>query len=252
MRLDTFDFLSLPEDEAPMTLQVALIAKDGFVIASDTKAFAGGESIAPFSKRHLVLRSAKTRKILISETGNVVVAFSGNQAVQNIAHHLVENLNGIENPVSQNQLESITNALLGNYIPEIRPKGPTLAVVFPHQGALSTLWEVSFYGQAFLTPMTNRLIMGDRANPAIFFVERYCGDEIDKSLDSLTLMAAHMVLEGHPFNPSCVAGLDVVVSRNGEKPTFLDEKELLALCDKSDRIHKLLIDNFQAAGTREA
>ena len=60
-------------------------------------------------------------------------------------------------------------------------------------------------------------------------VERgYCHSSIysKRSCDELIRLAAFTILYGHLFNPSNVAGLDVLVGRDAEEPKFLEESDL--------------------------
>src|SRR5207245_8981845 len=72
--------LSLDFQEEPMTLQVALIGKDGFVLASDKK------DVAELWSR----RTSETRKILVSEKRDLVCAFSGHPLLSAAATRLLE------------------------------------------------------------------------------------------------------------------------------------------------------------------
>jgi 20S proteasome alpha/beta subunit len=233
----TFDFHQ-EEEELNMTLQVALVGKDGFVIASDTKASAGGDSIKPFSKDYRMYRSAETRKIVVSEDKTLVCAFSGHQTVSYVSSRLIRYVN--ENPgVDMSQrLEVVLQDLFATLDDNVQlaTKGD-LIVAIPAVGG--RLWDASFGGGAVCCQETfDRVIGGDFANSAIYFPQAY--HSTDRSVDELTMLAAHTIIEGGLRNPMTVGGLDVLVSKNDEKPRFLEETELQLLWDRSEDIHNAL------------
>ena len=223
------------QDEPTMTLQVALVGTDGIVLASDTKATAGGGPEVPFSSRHLMIRTGTTEKILTNDA--IICAVSGNAAVVSIARELLrampKRLGGDIEKNLADLLQIETETILENFGLREHASGQ-LIVVAP---GISKLWEVGFGAKiSWVNVFSDRVIGGDRGNPAIFWIERYYSKE--KSVDELTMLAAHAVLEGHFLNPSYVAGLNILVCRNSKGSHFLDDGELHALCDHSERIHK--------------
>jgi 20S proteasome alpha/beta subunit len=231
-------FNSLQEEELNMTMQVAMVSKDGFVIASDTKASAGGDSVKPFSKDYRKYRSAETRKIVVSSDNTLVCAFSGNQIVSNVAHRLIRSVN--ENPGVDMSgcLEDKLQDLFATFDDNIQSatKG-NLIVAFP--ALTGKLWDASFGGGAVCCQETfDCVIGGDFANSAIYFAQEY--HSINRSVDELTMLAAHTVIESGLRNPTMVGGLDVLVSKNREKARFLEEDELQLLLRRSSEIHDAL------------
>jgi 20S proteasome alpha/beta subunit len=221
------------QEEPTMTLQVALVGKDGFVIASDTQVSSGG---GPVGSRHLMLRTARTEKIFKNE--DIIFAISGNAAVVFIARELLHALHqslgsDVENTLAD-LLQTESDAILAKEIGLRQSASGQLIVAVP---GISKLWEVSFQlGFASVNKFFDKVIGGDRGNSAIFWVERYYSNE--KSVEDLAMLAAHTVLEGHFLNPSVVGGLQVLVCKNGETPRFLNDDELQFLCDRSEVIHK--------------
>src|ERR1039458_4894137 len=66
-----------PHEESDMTLQVAFVARDGIVIASDKKAIGG-------------FGSSKVRKILVEPKNSIVCAFSGDDLSASMAQRLID------------------------------------------------------------------------------------------------------------------------------------------------------------------
>jgi hypothetical protein len=88
--------------------------------------------------------------------------------------------------------------------------------------------------------VSNRLFGGDRGNAGVFFAERFDAEIANRSVDELKLLAALTVLEGGFLNPTGVGGLDVLVSKHGEKPRFLEDEELQPLRDRAESLHNIL------------
>ena len=227
--------IPVQEEELNMTLQVGLVGHDGFVIASDTKAVTGGDSTAggPSTMR----RTGATRKILVSDSGNLVCAFSGNQTIPLVARQLLGLLNDhLGADVEKCLLEKTEQILDAIGAGRLGLSGVLILAV----PGIPKLWEITFayqMGQTFLNTVSNRATGGDRGNPAVFFLERYQDGTTNRSVKELTVLAAHTVLEGHVLNPTTVDGLDVLVSENGGKPRFLGEDELQSLRDRSEALH---------------
>jgi 20S proteasome alpha/beta subunit len=98
------------------------------------------------------------------------------------------------------------------------------------------LWEVIFNGQPFVNSFLDKAIGGDSINTAVFLIERYYGGQ-ETPVEDLKILAVHTVLEGHALNPSMVGGVDVVVSKHGEKPRLLTDEEVRSLRERSTEIH---------------
>jgi 20S proteasome alpha/beta subunit len=225
--------LSLDFQEEPMTLQVALIGKDGFVLASDKK------DVAELWSR----RTSETRKILVSEKRDLVCAFSGHPLLSAAATRLLEFASepGIDIAFS---LEDGAQRTLDNYERNVQATiyGDLIVLIL---GKHPQLWNVSFVnGQASAQPVFDRVIRGDRINPAVFFAERY--HKVEQSVEELKLLAAHTVLEGAALDPTSVGGLDMLVSKNGET-RFLEDDDLKHLRERSESTHKSLVTVFAAS-----
>ena len=221
----SFNFLQ--EEELNMTLQVALVGKDGFVIASDMKAVA----------ESLIRRATEMRQILISEKGDLVCAFSGHHLLSKAANRLLKSASEPGTNISL-CLEAKAEQAFDDYERNIQVTiHGDLIVAIP--GTPPQMWNVSFLnGQASSQPVSDRVIRGDRINPAVFFAERY--HAVEQSVEELKVLAAHTVIEGGLLDPTYVGGLDVLVSTNGEKPRFLEEHELQLLRSRSADIHNAL------------
>ncbi|MFZ0309140.1 MAG: hypothetical protein WAL89_13285 [Candidatus Sulfotelmatobacter sp.] len=221
-----------------MTFQIALAAKDGFLIASDRKGIAGGCPTG--TGRTLMRHTSEMRKILISRSGNLVFAFSGSQIAADIAKRLADSADNSVGDVSA-YLQSKSAEFHKSYDEEVRPHGPVIIVgVRNVSGDVPKLLEVSFYGQPILRPSHSRIVGGDAGNSAVFFVERYQGNWQERSVEELKLLATHTVLEGHSLNQTSVDGLDILLAVDGQEPRFMEESEKRDLESRSADIHKQL------------
>src|SRR6266576_2040173 len=157
-----------------------------------------------------------------------------------IAERLVRSLkDGVEASDTSARLQEKTEEIIGVFDSRIRGNiSGQLIVAVP---GISQLWEISFIvGQASVSAASNHLLNGDRGKPGVFFAERYSAETSDKSVEELKLLAALTVLDGGLLNPTGVGGLDLLVSKHGEKPYFLEDGELQQLCDRAESLHNIL------------
>jgi 20S proteasome alpha/beta subunit len=215
-----------------MTLQVALIGKDGFVIASDRKTV----------NEASVRRTAETTKIIVSDKADIVCAFSGSHIVSSVAKHVAAALNSygdrddIETRLEKAALEHF-ELYDGPVREHLAKAGPAMIVAaYNENNGRARLWEVIFTGRPFVNSFLDKAIGGDSINTAIFLIERYYKGK-ETPVEDLEILAVHTILEGHALNPSMVGGVDVVVSKHGEKPRLLTDEEVGSLRERSTEIH---------------
>ena len=240
------------EEEPDMTLQVALIGTDGFVIASDTKAVSGGGIAAPFSKKHRLRMFSETTKIIHNDADTLVCAFSGNQTIREIARRLRDAVGEDAGQDLAAQLQNKIDAAFAACSDTVRNNANGLIIVIiPNaENGMPKMWEISFHGQPLVEPTHICSIGGDRSNSAIMWAQQYQIEGLKRSVDELKLLAAHTVVEGHFLNATEVDGLDVFVAKNGEKPRFLENDELQSLWDRSEVLRdKLAAEVYNTLGS---
>jgi hypothetical protein len=230
-------------EETPMTLQVALGGKNGFVIASDRKALAGGSLTS--SGRFTMQHTSDDGKILVSERKDMVCAFSFNTIARELARRLV----GSPHPAFKDNEDADAfvrdkcDEFRKDYNEEYWPNGPILIVGFPNPATgITRLRQVSFHPLAVVTRSNLRFYGGDAGNSAVFFAERYHFKA--QPIEELSIIAAHVVLQGGQLNPTCVGGLDVLMAKDGDEPRLLDQTELAVLESRSVAIHKGLLQGL--------
>ncbi len=215
-------FSSPLQEEPIVTLQAAFVGRDGFVIASDTKALGG-----------FLYRSSATNKILIGAKSNIVCAFSGNDLSAAIAQRLVDS--------APDEFESdyaIATFLLtkGDEFAKRLGKDPSGQLIIAAVPHIHKLWRVFFFNEPAVTTIETKVYGGDEKNSAVFLGERYYSKSL--SVKELTILASHIVLEGHHRNGLEVEGLEVFVCQDEISPRFLTEYELENLRRRSDAIHR--------------
>jgi hypothetical protein len=205
-----------------VTFQVALRGSDGILLASDTQgAVADAVRLAPRDER-LIRWMPKSGKIAISRKHNVTVAMAGINAdlsfrAAAILLDKIENMDSLPHQFLWDCVSIGDEAYKAHHGPD--KDGPceaTLLVIAPEH-AEDQIFRIEVGKRSCPFAVKNKIIAGDTANAAIFFVERYYDEETLRPLSELRFLAAHTVLMGATLT-SYVAGLEMVVCRQGSKP----------------------------------
>jgi hypothetical protein len=232
-----FPYPCFPEIE-PMTLQIAMIGKDGIVIASDTKASSAANwRQIPSGTQRTITRTFKGPKILISPTNSLVCLFSGSDAAALLAQTMVANAprefandREVSDYLTKQTSKNMTNELIIAAIPK--------ALAGVHK-----LWRVSFLSEPvpLVGVVEDKLYGGDESIASVFYGERYY--DASRTVDELILLAAHVILEGHHLFSS-IDGLTVLTIKDGEEPKFIDNAELDLLRCRSAAIYNRVRDDL--------
>ena len=163
-------FSSPLQEEPIVTLQAAFVGRDGFVIASDTKALGG-----------FLYRSSATNKILAPK-GNIVCAFSGNDLSAAIAQRLVDSA-----PDEFESEHAIATFLLTKGAEFAKrlgedPSGQLIIAAVPH---IHKLWRVFFFNEPAVTTIETKVYGGDEKTLPCSWVS------------GITL--SHLVLKNSPY-----------------------------------------------------
>ncbi len=214
-----------------MTLQVGLVACNGFVLASDRKAVRNFRKLPEAGPRPRLTTSSKIIKILASENGRLVCAFSGTDYSAVVAQHLVnscpeqfDNESQIRKFLMETSL-GIERGGLGNEL---------VIAAIPNAQGMGTLWGVTLGQEPLIQAHHSKVIGGEETNPAVYLIESYYRESL--SVDELIRLAAHFICEGHRLSPCSVDGLDIFVSEDGGRNCFLAEEEKQALVGLSASI----------------
>jgi hypothetical protein len=223
------------QEEFPVTLQLGMIGRDGWVLASDR---------IRIDIEGVRVRS-HTQKIFMLESQGLSYSFYGDDLAIITGDQLQENsdkLNELANePRFRQWLWELGNnswQWINRSMPnEHKDKFPTS---YLYRGLLIFLrsssnrfWWMQIGEHSLVTPVTNKLVVGDGLNSARFFADYYYSPEM--SVTQLSMLAAHMITVGGIVNPAGVDGLDIVTCENG-RMRLLPEDELQNLVRQS---HKL-------------
>jgi hypothetical protein len=212
------------DEEFPMTMQIGMLASDGWILASDRRA--GAYSAQPDGSHAYLLTDV--RKIELKPTGvNIAYACAGAaDAVRKAGIALTNRLAGMPSPWL-NLATEFTSIAASHALPFFAPFGShrLIVVCFGHEVDEPQMWVIELVsGQLKLPERVGQWAIageyqnGARLLPQIYYSPRTCHE--------LIRLAAFTILSAHLFNPSGVAGLDILVGKTGEPPRFLSTAEL--------------------------
>jgi hypothetical protein len=247
---------SLYQEELPMTFCIFAFASDGWVMAADRA------EIATWGEGTRVREAAK--KIRWDNDARVAACYAGDTVARSIAEDIVTGIRQGRLDPGKHEIEDdrrLAIEEIGNRTLETEKTlvgfdrynsgyFRTILVVLPSQ----EVWKIQGTNssiRATLMPSDNRaLFIGDRANPAVFFPQRYYSAFNDnlRSVDELIFFAGHSVLEAHFFNRHAIEGLNMLTYKriNGQTSQFrfYEDSDLVTLKTKSvalsEKIAKLL------------
>jgi hypothetical protein len=229
------------DEEFPMTLQIGMLASDGWILASDRRSTqASGQPNG--SQAYL---SSDTRKIELNPMGtNIAYACAGSDAVRRAGTALATRFAHLNSPWT-NIAAELAGISQTHSLPFSVPFGShRLIVVFfgPEVGE-PQMWAVNFVSGQLILPesigqwsLAGDYQTGARLLPQLYYSQRNC--------DELIRLAAFTILYAHLFNPSGIAGLDILVGRSRTQPRFLSTEELDALRAEFDRFDGVLAQHF--------
>jgi hypothetical protein len=219
---DTFCFppsvIEVEEDDLPMTMQVAMVGRDGIILASDTRVttfWRGpryGEIRDPYSGP----------KILVSPEGTLAVSCAQDMDMASeVARKIISDWRPEESRAKLKQLVTDLGGaapfecIVANLVP--RPQIARFAYISAVRGAAMSLSEAN---------ATDKLCAGDQASPAKFWPLRYY--DSSRPVEDLIPLAAQLIVDAAHFNSGSVGGLYIVTTRCGRFEN-LSESECTAL-----------------------
>jgi hypothetical protein len=230
------------QEELPVTLQIAAICNDGWVLASDRR-----------QVDHYPLRTSSSVKKLMLVDGRLAYSVWGNRLAVLAGNELVDAISAgrlrIDN---ENTLRQGLTALgdlvwrrartdMENDLTPIDPDPNSQGIVVFFPNRADCFWILGVGRRSFAEVHTDKLPIGDRANPATFFLDRY--HSLTMSIDELIFLAAHVICLGETFNSSGVSGLDMIV-RRGDTISEQNRGELITLKQRSLELDLKLSDCF--------
>jgi hypothetical protein len=188
-----------------MTFQVAMIASDGWILASDTRASDPGP-VPTGDSQVEVPTTSTTSKIVYRPDTKIIYAFSGGE-LSRIAGIMLEDEahTGINQSQRSDTLTRVS-VTVNQKRPELRRGGRLIVIFSDPQPEMFTidLGRIAVSRQDVAYSAVGSL--------AMFFVQRY---RERRTVDDLKFLAAHTVLQGHFFNQSVVEGLELWWGKRG-------------------------------------
>ncbi len=197
------------DEEFPVTLQVAFIATDGWLFASDTLE----------TNRHPQSRTTRhTRKISYDRKSGLVWLACGDLISRRAADDVAVAYAGGEfsdeysfpaklREIGDNRWRKEADNPARKEFPSFR------ASIFAFPGQ-SCFWGLEVEAESHTTLIEDKTVIGDRGNSAAFFSEQYYSTEV--TVKQLIPLAAHIILMGHHRQSAGVDGLEIVFSEKGE------------------------------------
>ena len=189
-----------------MTMQVAMVGKDGIVLASDTMWLSSGELAGQ------IRVPLPATKIRISDAGDVAVSQARNMETCSLIAREVVQLDGKQ--ISAYRLEEVANDILGRA--GKRADVQCLVVSAKPRPRLFRLWSMPerkpgsrrMSARAECAEISGSAIAGDDQNAAVFLLQAYYKEGL--TLHYLIPLAAHLVLAAGKLNSGAINGLEVV------------------------------------------
>jgi hypothetical protein len=223
-----------------MTLQVGMIAKDGWVLASDTRSLdldglAADDGLLP----------GMTPKIVRCANNRAIYAFSGNELAHNAGLMFEERLDSILKGHRAAELKRLGEDAHRAPITKLSMAGSRnrLLIIFYGPDQEPSLWSVGIGELGEFSPRQYAIAGG--ANLAKFFPVAYYESLSDerRTVRNLKRLAAHTICEGHTINPSPVAGLQLFWwTKKNDKAEEADHEEISELSKWSRAIHQGIED----------
>jgi hypothetical protein len=233
------------DEEFPMTLQIGMIASDGWVLASDRR----GTEQSNQPDGSVATLASDVRKIELQPRGvNVAYSCAGAGTIVRAAGiELVDRLMALNAPWI-----NLSNEFMGisashpalMYVPV--GSNRLIVVCFGPEVGEAQMWNVDFMSGPLKYPdqVHHWTMAGDFHNAARLLPQLYYSK---RSCDELMRLAAFTILYGHLFNPSGIGGLDIVIGRQKKAPRFLNDKELDTLRTEFDAFDQTLASSFSTS-----
>jgi hypothetical protein len=211
-------------EEVPMTLQVALVGTDGIVLGSDRqKNFLPPDAGA-------VTTSSLVSKIFRNDSRGVMASWSGANPAIEVAKRVVAFPdNEIRSPKA---LEDLAKEVFEDESTKLGMEYPASEVLLVTKSDVTKIYQLIVQKQPACWPVLDKVIAGNSANVAVYFVQRFY-----RKLPMVELLplVAHTILEGGRTNPGGIQGLEIVCCSEAGLEPVPDDK-ITELTDLSDRV----------------
>jgi 20S proteasome alpha/beta subunit len=234
---------------AEMTLVIALCGNDGCLLASDTKISVTlpAPSTIDFELLAPVRHTANRSKISLSDKHGILIAWAGQDVAAEAAAKLKERCD-LAKSLSDDELQQHIKAAcedactLPLFITRPQFDGQIIAV--NPRSAFNPLWSATFQrgldvpgqprGTFYWKPRGgfDKQIIGQDANSAIFFLERYYRPKTF-SVDELLFLSGHVIRNASYLANDLIDGLEIATCTKKGTPRFIKAETLKEIWDKS-------------------
>jgi hypothetical protein len=228
------------EEDFLVTFQVAVAARDGWIMASDTKE---NRYVGIASKR--IRETTHTKKIAYDSATRTTYMVSGDDTARDAAKDVVNRVKAFGKTYPdfewlENELPSIVSA---QWTTEIKSQPPSpRKAIFAFDNS-RPFWELWIDKWSKMERIYTKVWGGDETNSAKFFLEHYYSE--DMSVRELLPLVAHTILMGGEINPSGVGGLEISFWEDGVLVQWdTGSPELKILETNSDRVASLIREHL--------
>jgi hypothetical protein len=223
-----------------VTLQIALIGSDGWVLASDKKA------------RNLLGPSSwLTTKI--AYTTEWACSFWGDEVARAVRDQITGALQSgqllLNDPSFNSRLQQMSNSLwkskfesLGEHERNSQAQHNLRGVIFMQKDKPCQIIDLSVARESYAEFSETKTVKGDTRNSAAYFIERYYDEELragTATVSVLKKLAAHTILTSSHINLQNIEGLQIV-SCQGGIIAQLESDGLSQLIEDSKNIDKAI------------
>ncbi|MGB8411909.1 MAG: hypothetical protein WCE23_03695 [Candidatus Binatus sp.] len=235
-----------------MTLVVAFLASDSWVLASDTRLYETGFSLDPNTNQFIsgtVTSSAS--KIQFDKESGIVFSFSGDGIGGLAGELLIDKLRSTDATHTRTLLNEVGNETFQKHIAGKSGINPALSrdllIIFTKKNPVE-LWTLGIRASSIPAHHADKALIGDIANGAKLLWQLYYSPE--QTCEQLRLLAAHTILMGHESHESLVAGLEMWWGNNQGTANPVEPTELRQLATRSVEIDKRIAKLFNAPFAR--
>jgi hypothetical protein len=185
------------EEDVPMTLHMALVGRDGIVLAGDKQIITRGDD------RYAT--TSLSSKIKIDPAKRMAVAWALDEIAETIANEMLNHAEILEDEPELQRLAQETYRTNRNDWDRQNLRAELLVISQKHLNKI-------FYLDVAESHCTVRLVedkffIGHAASPACYLTERYYEKA---SVSGLTSLAAHTILAAGHLHPMGIKGLEIV------------------------------------------
>jgi 20S proteasome alpha/beta subunit len=183
------------EEDVPMTLHVALVGRDGIVLAGDKQIIT----------TEVYVSTSVSSKIKIDSAKGIAVAWALDEIAETIADELLNHSEILEDERGVAKLAQETYHGNRNDWNKQNLRAELLVVSRKHLEAIFYLELTE--NHCTVRPVEDKFFIGHSMSPACYLTERYYEKA---SVSELTSLAAHTILAAGHLHPMGIKGLEIV------------------------------------------